>query len=309
MKNIKILITGAGGFLGSHISQYLTDRSYKVAINGRFSPKYFKTIHDHNWWKSYGMTLPDKRFIHMIKEIQPHFLVHCAGSASVQHSMKEPYRDFLANVKMCAFILENLRIYAPECHFIFLSSAAVYGNPLSLPVNENTLCKPVSPYGYHKMLCENLIEEYSSIYGLRTTILRIFSAYGERLKKQVIYDLFKKISDPATFRIEVLGTGNETRDFIHALDIAKAIEIIILNQSCGIFNLGSGQEIEIHALVEKIKNILQSSLPVHYSNVVRQGDPLNWRADMNKIMSIGFTPSIPFDEGLKKYCTWLNTSC
>jgi len=301
------MVTGAGGFLGSHIAQYFGENGHKIAAVGRFNTTSAFTSLYPNLWKLCGMTLPDARFIDVIKEFTPDLLVHCAGTASVSDSVLDPYGDFQRTVEVCAFTLEAVRKHAPACRFILLSSAAVYGNPLQLPIPEEAPCKPVSPYGYHKLMCESLVEEYGRLHGLNTAILRIFSAYGERLSKQVVYDLCCKFSKRDCDEVKLDGTGTETRDFIHARDVARSIEYLCTSNIDGIFNVASGAQTSIGSLALTLKEMMKSNKEICFTGKSRAGDPLYWQADITRLSAIGFTQSILLEEGLERYCAWFSS--
>jgi UDP-glucose 4-epimerase len=192
----------------------------------------------------------------------------------------------------------------PNCHFILLSSAAVYGNPKILPVTEDTPLKPISPYGYHKIICEQLVEEYHLLHGIPSAVIRIFSAYGGGLRKQVVYDLLQKFADPNNTEVEILGTGEETRDFIHALDVAKIVELIADKEACGTFNAASGHETSMRELADLISSCFTSSKKITYNGIRRQGDPVNWRANISRLSSIGFKPSLSLKEGIADSHKW-----
>lgn len=301
-----ILVTGAGGFLGSHICRYFGGLGYKIAAVGRFSSS-LQTVNSYpNLWKFSGMTLPDSRFINLVREFQPDLLIHCAGTSSVANSVNQPYQDFQNTVEVVAFTLEVIRKEAPNCRYILLSSAAVYGNPNNLPINESAPCKPVSPYGYHKMICEMMVEEYATLYGISTVVLRIFSAYGEGLCRQVVFDLCKKFTSQNE-NVEVYGTGNESRDFIHVLDIARAIDYIILNDATGIFNIAAGQQTTISELVELLSKAFNSQKTILFSGKVKPGDPLNWQADITRLKDFGYEPRVNLAEGVTNYVKWFKT--
>ena len=300
----RILVTGAGGFLGSHICQYFGNKGHTIAAVGRFSAAPEMTAQYLNVWKFCGMTLPDKTFTKVVRDFQPNLLVHCAGTSSVPESILEPYSDFQRTVEVCAFTLEITRREAPGCKFILISSASVYGNPTVLPISKTMPCNPISPYGYHKRMCEILVDEYSFLHGISAAILRIFSAYGERLHKQVIFDLCRKFADPQTGGVEVYGTGKESRDFIHAQDVARAIECIYNCDATGYFNLASGTEKYICEVVQLIKETYGSKKDIIFSGHVRPGDPLRWQADISDLKSLGFKPQVTLAKGIKKYCAW-----
>jgi UDP-glucose 4-epimerase len=304
----RILVTGAGGFLGSHICHYFGQRGHSIAAIDRLpvSPEMADLY--PNLRRFYSMDLPEKNLVTVIGEFQPELLIHCAGSASVPYSVQEPYEDFRQAAGVTAFLLETLRKFMPSCHFVFLSSAAVYGNPQKLPVGEESPCQPISPYGYHKYICEMLCREYESIYHVKSSILRIFSAYGERLRKQVIFDLCRKFSDPSSNRVELFGTGNETRDFVHARDIAQAIECVRHAKTSGIFNVASGTQTRISEVVEMIKHCFHSTKEIVYSGSSRPGDPLYWKADIVRLSSLRFRQEIPLQEGIMNYCRWFNSA-
>ncbi|MDP1383241.1 NAD(P)-dependent oxidoreductase [Priestia megaterium] len=292
-----ILVTGIGGFLGQHLSNYLYKKGFNIIGLGRINIKMPHAI------KLYNLSLPNQKLTDILNEHKPDALIHCAGTSSVNNSVMHPYEDFKKNVEVCGFVLESIRNSSPKCKFIYLSSAAVYGNPTSLPINENAICQPISPYGYHKLLCEMLVEEYSNLFNVDSAVLRIFSAYGEGLRKQVIYDLCRKLTSD-TESIEVYGNGSESRDFIHTVDICRAVELVINKDIKGTFNLASGEEISISMLIEGLKEFLKSTKHIKYIGKVRSGDPENWRADVTKLRLNGFKPQISFEQGLKGYCKW-----
>lgn len=300
----RVLVTGAGGFLGRHICRYFGERGHAVAAVGRFNTTAEGSQDYPNLWRFCGMTLPDHAFVKAVREFQPQLVVHAAGTASVPESVQDPYRDFRNTVDVWAFVLETLRQECPDSTIALLSSASVYGNPLSLPIPETAACRPISPYGYHKWLCELLAEEYRHLHGLQVAVLRIFSAYGDHLRKQVVYDLCRKIMDPQTESVEVYGTGDESRDFIHALDVAQAVDRIWGAEAQGTFNVASGAQTTIRELVTLLEGTLKSEKPIVFSGASRSGDPRNWQANIGKLAGLGFAPNVPLPVGVERFCSW-----
>lgn len=300
----RVVVTGAGGFLGAHICRYLGQKGFEIAAVGRFSQSFFNIGADVGLYQQIPMELPDQKFTQLIEDFKPRLLVHCASSASVIQSVQKPYDDFRSSVDICASILDAVRHKAPDCKTVLLSSAAVYGNPGSVPIVETAPIVPISPYGYHKWMGEILADEYGQLYGLSIVVLRIFSAYGEGLKRQVVFDLCKKINNLALEEVEVYGTGAESRDFIHAQDIARAVELLYRSKAEGCFNVASGVQTKIAELVELVKRCLASSKAVRFTGHVRQGEPLYWQADISKLSALGFSPQVALPEGIGAYCCW-----
>jgi len=188
---------------------------------------------------------------------------------------------------------------------VFLSSAAVYGNPASIPIDEEGPLRPISPYGFHKLLSEKLAEEFHVVYGLRTCIVRIFSAYGPGLQRQVLWDICQKaLSEPV---VQLLGTGRETRDFVHASDVARGIRTVLEHASfqSEAYNLATGVETTIQDLASKLLNALDVTSSISFDGTVRQGDPMRWQADISRLSKLGFCPRISLAEGTRDYTRWV----
>lgn len=306
--NQRILITGAGGFIGSRLVRRFIDAGYHVAAVGRFDSDKGLGENLIGAEVTAGMTLPDARFHDLITRFKPQSIIHCAAPAAVPFSVTHPYDDYCGAADVCAFVLETLRLHAPDCRFYLISSAAVYGNPSTLPVNENALCAPISPYGYHKLICELLAQEYAEFHGVRGAVLRIFSAFGRGLRRQVIHDLFQKFLVDDGAPVKIIGMGKESRDFIYLDDITNALLIAVEKSLTGTFNLATGIETSISELAEKIRQIVNNKKEIVTDNQQRRGDPERWCADIGKLKQYGFAPQISLDDGLRDYYRWLITA-
>ncbi len=177
--------------------------------------------------------------------------------------------------------------------------------PQFLPITENSNCKPLSPYGFHKLQSELLLTEYHKFFGLNTCSLRVFSAYGPGLKKQLFWDLYQKAIQ--NDEISLFGTGNESRDFIYIDDLMQILDLVIQNSPFqgSSYNVASQQEITIS---EAAKVFLKEFLPekqLVFTGAIKVGDPNNWLADMSKLKKYGFKPQFNLHLGLKKYAEWL----
>jgi dTDP-glucose 4,6-dehydratase/UDP-glucose 4-epimerase len=233
------------------------------------------------------------------------YCLNCSGAASVPDSLKHPLRDFSLNTYNVVKILEAIRRHAPHCRFINLSSAAVYGNPVSLPIIEDSAGNPVSPYGQHKLMAEVLCQQYHQYFGIATCSLRIFSAYGPGLQKQLLWDVFQKSQKSAS--VILYGTGYESRDFIFVTDIIQAIALIMKSGKFDgrAYNLASGIDTTVREVVAELLIALGYAGSLAFSGETRSGDPVNWRADITQLSSLGFIPVVTIKEGVQQYVEWL----
>jgi UDP-glucose 4-epimerase len=295
------LITGVNGFIGQYAARHFMDRGWVVVgLDTRMG----ETGFDQSLFHFHRITLPSEELIPVVQERRPQVCVHCAGPASVDLSMIEPAVDFAASVQTTFHLLDTLRRFAPECQVIYLSSAAVYGNPESLPIRETVNPSPISPYGFHKLVGETLCAEFSKVYGLPAAAVRIFSAYGVGLKRQVLWDICRKaLTQPS---VKLKGTGKESRDFVNVEDVARAIYLLAQKASSHfeIYNLASGIETTIKELSTLILDGLGLHLPVEFDGTITPGTPLNWRADISRLVRAGFRPEISLEKGIRGFTEW-----
>lgn len=301
--NRTALVIGAAGFIGRHICRAFNRTGFGVVGVGIESPENAPLAFLKNY---HPLVLPTggRELGEIVRTHAPSVCIHCAGRASVPHSMTDPLADFQAGVDVTFEILNALRLHSPGTRLIFLSSAAVYGNPSRLPVDESTPLRPISPYGFHKRICEELCSEFTQVYGIPTTITRIFSAYGPGLRRQVVWDLCAKMLSNSIVRLQ--GTGEESRDFIHVHDIAQVMLLLAERApfQAEAYNLASGRETRIAELAELLRREIKPALAIEYDGVVPSGTPQNWRADISRLMDLGFTPEIELANGLRQFVTW-----
>jgi len=282
------LVTGANGFLGSYVVRGLGAAGWEVVGAGR--PQ---------------MEIPSAEFDQLAVRSAAGLVVHCAGPASVPASLEEPARDLQGSVGVLAGVLDVLRNLDPPPRLLLLSSAAVYGQPLRLPVDEDSEPAPVSPYGFHRMACELLVREYNQLYGVPGVTMRIFSAYGEGLRRQILWDICRKAVEEG--RIELSGTGRESRDFVHATDVAEAALAIAQRAAFEgeAYNVASGCE----TTVAELASLLAAELGVPAESVCfggerRPGDPLRWHGDISRLEALGFSPRTEIERGAVAYAAW-----
>lgn len=299
--NKKILITGAKGFLGSNVSKYFKNMGYITygIGHGGLSIEESQKI-GLDYWKK------DDISIKSILEFNQSFdlIVHCGGSGSVGFSIDHPYSDFKKTVDGTLEVLEYMRLYNSEAHLIYPSSPAVQGEHPNTPIKEDFIGKPASPYGYHKKIAENLCQSYSEKFNLKVSIIRLFSVYGNGLKKQLIWDAYKKI-EKADIEVIFWGTGEETRDFIHVDNVlAIIIELLKSDDRFLIINGGTGQKYMIEEVVSMIRDLVNPKIKIGFNNQVNIGNPIYYWADLEKLNNLNFKMEIKLEDGIKNYVTW-----
>lgn len=294
---MKILIIGSKGFIGSHCVKYFSNKHDVWECD---------VILDYNRRNYIYIEPNESDFNEIFIKHKFDVCINCSGAANVPFSLEKPYNDFQLNTVNVFKILDGIRKFNPECKFINLSSAAVYGNPKQLPINEKDELAPVSPYGIHKEMAEIICEEFHRFWNIKTACIRIFSAYGPGLKKQLLWDLSQKIKENEI--IELFGTGNETRDFIYIEDLICLIECIIERSSFEgeIINAANGIQTKVSEIASLMKNSLGSNKSITFKGTNRKGDPLNWEGDITKSKNLGYAQKTSIEDGINSYVAWLN---
>lgn len=293
---MKILIIGSKGFIGSHCVAYFSAQ-HEVwqcdIVVDYTTPNYLLLDATNANYEEIFATTPF------------HVCINCSGAASVPDSIKHPQRDFNLNSYTVFKQLDALRIQSPKCKYLHISSAAVYGNPISLPITENHPLSPISPYGKHKKMGEEIAEEFYSQFGINTCSLRVFSAYGPGLKKQLFWDLNQKLKNSTD--IVLFGTGKESRDFIYISDLVFALDCVIKNGAFkgDVVNIANGEELTIEKVATTFYNNIQNNVKINFGGEHRKGDPNNWIADINKLKQLGYQQKISIEQGVLNYIKWL----
>lgn len=298
-----IVVVGAAGFIGQEVSRRCRSEGLTtigVDVRSPGDARAFSAFH------VVEQGVPELSSI--LTETKPDYLLNLAGNADVSRSVREPRYDFSLSVDLFSAILDQVRQLSPGTKVLLASSAAVYGQPGTLPISEALKPKPISPYGYHKWMSELLAQEYHSLYGIGVCAVRIFSAYGPGLQKQILWDLCKKCALDG--QVQLSGDGTESRDFVHVSDIAAALLCILRK---GPFegeaiNVGSGRETTIGELSKLvIREFGLESSRLVFSGVERAGDPKNWLADVSQLKTFGYSPSIELEEGITGYVNWFRS--
>ena len=293
----KVLIIGSKGFIGSHLIKHFKNQG--IEVYGA------DVVVDYTSDNYFLIDASSSDYHKIFEKNSFDVCVNCSGAASVPDSLKNPARDFELNSHNVFKILSAIRDYNAECKFLNLSSAAVYGNPEKLPIAEEARLNPMSPYGYHKLFSERVCEEFYRFFKVPTCSLRIFSAYGEGLKKQLFWDLYKKAQSEK--EIVLFGTGKETRDFIYIKDLVNLIEIVCQKTDFKgeSINAANGEEVQIEDVVSIFYSYFPDKIKYRFGGDPRKGDPSKWVADIEKIAKMGYTQNFSLEKGLRYYYNWL----
>jgi UDP-glucose 4-epimerase len=240
----------------------------------------------------------------------PDVVFHLAGGSSVGSAIANPREDFYRTVVSTADLLEWLRQSSPTTPLVAVSSGAVYGSIHNTAVAEDAVLKPLSPYGAHKLAMEELCRSYSTTFGVRTILPRLFSVYGSGLKKQLLWDLCGKLA--SGHQVELDGTGGELRDWIDVRDVSRSL-IRVFNFAtvdAPAINIASGVATsvrDIASIVIKHWDLDEPSKVVTFSGRVRPGDPFCLVADIARMKAWGIDHGIAVSRGVADYVEWFRS--
>ena len=295
-----ILVTGGAGFIGSHVVALLLKQGYeKVCVLDNLS-----TGKKENVPAAVPLEVLDIRSPELeafLQKQQFDVVIHLAAQTMVPFSMAHPDLDEAINISGMVHLLEGCRKSGVK-KIIFSSSAAIYGDNQNLPLKETEAPAPTSFYGLTKAAGEQYIRLYEKAFGLKGIIFRFANVYGERQGETgeggVIRIFAQKIAKQEA--VSIFGDGNQTRDFVYAGDIARAIVLGVGYEGSGTFNVSTNQEVSLNQLIAALEKVTGKKLQVNYGPV-RPGDiyasVLSHQAIVEKLNMTEFTP---LEQGLAK---------
>jgi UDP-glucose 4-epimerase len=302
----RVLVTGGAGFIGSHLVEQLAQADNRVTvIDNLTTGSLVNLARVHTQLTMVSSDLGTQLQAGTLVLDDYDYIFHLAGNAYIPSSVENSLFDFQINLQYTLLLLEALRQTTRRPRLIFTSSAAVYGNPARLPISEEDPTIPISPYGVGKLAAERYVSVYSKLYGVRATSLRLFSIYGPRQHKQVIYDLLCKLhANPS--RIEVLGDGSQERDFTYVDDAVQAL-ILTATHAPGrgeVYNVASGTAHTIADLIGCWCEICGLRPQLIYTGMIRPGDADKWRVDITRLSALGYQAATALPQGLTIIKDW-----
>ncbi|MFS0656772.1 NAD-dependent epimerase/dehydratase family protein [Bacillus sp. 179-C3.3 HS] len=296
----KVLVTGGSGFIGSHTVEALLEKEFEPIVLDNFSTGSRQNI-AHLPVQCIEADITHPETVDLIKQLAPDYIIHLAAQVSVAASVKDVLYDEEVNIKGSLQVMKAAS-EAKVKRVVFASSAAVYGDPVYLPVDTEHRLQPGSPYGLSKLTVERYLELFQSLYGLDYSILRYSNVYGPRQDAlgeggvvSIFSDKFAKQEAPFIF-----GNGEQTRDFIYVGDLAAANVAALTAQSNVCLNVSSGDSITVNELFQTMKRVTKSHLEPIYKPE-RPGDIVHSTLANEKTKQVlAWEPVVSLQEGLTR---------
>ena len=317
LSDTRILVTGAAGFIGSHLCDRLIGQGSFVTGLDNFDSFYSRSIKEANISDCLSETkfklvegdIRDAGCVERIlKGDKIEIIVHLAAKAGIRPSLEDPLSYNDVNVMGTVVLLEGARKFGVE-KFIFGSSSSVYGNNEKVPFAEtDNVDLPISPYAATKKAGELICHTYNHLYGINVTCLRFFTVYGPRQRPDLAIHKFVRLIE-AGQAIPVFGDGSMRRDFTYIDDIIDGVVSAIEN--CGgyeIYNLGESKPIRLDKLIGEIEKALGKKAVIDQLPI-QPGDVEQTYADVTKAREeLGYSPKTEIVDGLTKFVKWFRCS-
>lgn len=307
----KIVVTGAAGFIGSHLCESLLAKGFDVVGIDCLIPTY------DLWFKrqNLGSLTREKGFEFLEVSLNEADLdgilagvdcvFHLAAQAGVRDSWQSRFDDYVdANIRATQRLCESARDKGLR-RFVYASSSSVYGETQTLPMSEDHPTRPVSPYGVTKQSGEALCLLYRSNFGLPAVALRFFTVYGPRQRPDMAFHRFIRAA-LENRPIQVFGTGAQTRDFTFVSDIVDGcLRAMDYKGDKSVFNLGGGSRISLNAALDIMADLLPGGLDARYEDMAK-GDVTHTYADITLARNeMGYEPKMIVEEGIAREVEWL----
>ena len=309
---MQFLITGAAGFIGSQICERLIADGHQVVGLDCFTDYYsreLKTANLVNLKAQAGFQLLERDInsAHLPTLLAgTDVVIHLAAQAGVRHSWGRSFEEYIHNnIAATQKLLEAMKDFA-ACRLVYASSSSVYGDAEAFPTRENSLCRPVSPYGVSKLAAENLCWLYYKNFNVDTVSLRFFTVYGPRQRPDMAFHRFIRAMLEER-EITILGDGGQSRDFTFVSDIVDGVLAASYEPRTrgGIFNLGGGNQVNINQVISIMEDRLALKAKIAHK-LETKGDVRATAADISRAEEkFGFKPRVKLEDGLQAEMDWL----
>lgn len=307
---MKVLITGGAGFIGSHLTEKLLASRMEVRVLDNLSTGKRENLPANSSLEFVEGDIQDAQVVNRCVD-GVGAVVHLAAVASVQASIDQPLETHRTNFDGTLNLLEASRVHGVK-RLLYASSAAIYGDAATVPVSEDTVPNPLSPYAVDKLSGEYYLRYYFTKFGLPATSFRFFNIYGPRQDPSspysgVISIFVNRLQQ--NLPVTLFGDGSQTRDFVYVADLADLLARAVNGQDGvgGVFNVGTGTRYSLLQLLEYLEKLSGRKI-VRQHVAARLGDIQHSCADVSRLKRFfGSAPATPFDQGLKQLLESLNT--
>jgi len=293
------IVTGGAGYIGGHLVDRLIEEGNQVVVIDDFSSGNY--INPKARLVRQDLRLADPL---NFKEYRSAVIYHLAANPNVRESMINVYEHFERDVRVTLNVLELAR-KIDASKLIFTSSSTVYGEASIIPTPENSEKRPISNYGLFKLICENMIEYYSRVYGLKSIVIRLANVVGGRMSHGIIVDFIRKLRNNSK-KLEILGNGKQRKSYIYISDVIDAFLFLEkkVNERYEEYNLGS----EDYITVDEIAKIVEEELGVNPEHeYIDAGEGRGWVGDVrfmlldiSKLKRLGWRPKYSSREAVRK---------
>ncbi|HEX6214382.1 MAG TPA: SDR family oxidoreductase, partial [Vicinamibacterales bacterium] len=299
------LVTGGAGFIGSHISEELLRRGHRVRVVDSLVTGYQRNLRDGVEFEQGDLADPA---VAKAAVAGMDYVIHQAAIPSVPRSVEKPEESHRANIDATLQVLLASRA-ARIKRVVFAGSSSVYGDTEVLPKTEVMPTNPLSPYALQKLMGEMYLQMFTKLYGLETVTTRYFNVFGPRQDPGSPYSgvisLFIKALSEGTPPL-IYGDGEQTRDFTYVANVVDAVLRAADTPGVGgqVFNVATNSRISLNQLLATLKKIFGSTVEPIYEPA-RKGDIHDSQADISKAARLlGYAPTVPFAEGLRRTLEW-----
>jgi UDP-glucuronate 4-epimerase len=312
---MKLLVTGAAGFIGSHTCELLLDLGHQVVALDNFDSFYPKarkrrnveTALKNEKYKLVEGDFGDRLAVSKLLETEKFDVVlHLAAQAGVRQSIHDPLKYERTNVRNLIAMLEAMRDHGPH-KIVAASSSSVYGNATPVPFREDAPCMHMlSPYAASKRAAEIFLGTYAGLYDFKITVVRPFTVYGPRQRPDMAISSFAEkllMNEPIT----LFGDGTSSRDYTYVGDLAAGLAAAVekVDASYTVYNLGGESPVSLNDLIAKLEAIIGRKAQIQRMEMPK-GDVERTAADISKARKeLGFAPKVSLQEGLEKTVAWV----
>ncbi|MBL7685186.1 MAG: NAD-dependent epimerase/dehydratase family protein [Deltaproteobacteria bacterium] len=303
---MKILITGAAGFIASHIQDAYLNEGHQVAVVDNLVTGKKENLNPKSHF--FEMDILDPKLHDVFETFRPDIVSHHAAQMDVRRSVSDPTYDAQVNVLGFINLLEASRKVGVQKVIFASSGGAVYGEQDHFPADETHPTRPASPYGLTKMVGEEYLKLYERLYGLQYTALRYANIYGPRQNPHgeagVVAIFCKKLLSEETPTIN--GDGKQTRDYVFVKDVVNANLMALKEEASGIYNIGTSVESDVNQLFSHLAKHSGKNLVQH--GPAKLGEQLRSVISYQKVEKAwGWKPEYDFERGLQETFEWFKT--